>query len=759
MARPILDGVRIIDLTSGLAGPVATRLLAEAGADVLKIERPGGDPTREHHAPGFANWNRSKRSKVLDLGTPTGRSEFDGLLADADVLVHNFSPERARAKGLDDETMATRFPGLIVSAVTGYAGNHSDAERPGYEALVQARTGAMDEQLGHRAGPIHLRMPLASWTAAYLAAAGIMARLLVRIRTGKSGPAHTSLQQGMLAAMAAIWNREEYPSDFLKIKIPLPKGQAFPAVTLFECGDGKWIQTLGGFMENPLVIETIAEMGEPYVVVPFQQMPTAEEQDLWRRMFLRRPASEWLKAFWEGDVPADLVNELGNILRNPQVEVNGQVVEVTDPVWGKVRQAASPFRTEPECEVRCPAPTLGQHQDQAWVSDAGVESKAEVYPHRPLEGLNVLDFGMFLAGPFAPALMADMGANVIKVEAVTGDRMRVSELMFIGCQRGKRSIAIDLSKPESRQVLEKLVQWADVVHHNLRAPAARTLGIDEPTLRKINPDLVYCHVSSYGAKGPRADWPGYDPIAQATSGFMMEGAGEGNPPMWTRVAPMDFQTALASLVATLLAVYEREKTGKGSLVTTSLLGAAATINSETMILADGTFAPTPSLDHEQRLIEPGYGIYQTQDGWVAVAAVGVEKKEALRKIMEVDDDSLLEGAFAVSRQLETTERLNSAGVPAEVVRLDYEAAFFDDQANQEARLAVHTQHKQYGRLDQLGAYWSFGDLDLRLNQPPPLLGEHTIDILEELGFGRATIEMLLNNGSAAKYDTAVYVAP
>jgi crotonobetainyl-CoA:carnitine CoA-transferase CaiB-like acyl-CoA transferase len=337
--------------------------------------------------------------------------------------------------------------------------------------------------------------------------------------------------------------------------------------------------------------------------------------------------------------------------------------------------------------------------------------------------------------------------------------MRVSELMFIGCQRGKRSIAIDLSKPEARQALEKLVQWADVVHHNLRAPAARTLGIDEPTLRKINPELVYCHVSSYGAKGPRADWPGYDPIAQATSGFMVEGAGEGNPPMWTRVAPMDFQTALASLVATLLAVYERERTGEGSLVTTSLLGAAATMNSETMILADGTFAPTPSLDHEQRLIEPGYGIYQTRDGWVAVAAVGAEKKEALRKIMEVDDDNRLEGAFAAGGQREIIERLDSAGVPAEVVREDYEAAFFDDQANQETRLAVHTQHKQYGRLDQLGAYWSFGDLDLRLNQPPPLLGEHTINILEDLGFGRATIEMLLKDGTAAKYDTAVYVAP
>jgi crotonobetainyl-CoA:carnitine CoA-transferase CaiB-like acyl-CoA transferase len=733
---------------------MATRLLAESGADVIKIERPGGDPIREQHPAGFSNWNRSKRSVVVDLRTDAGRAELHALLDGADVLIHNFTPARAKDRGLDDATLREQYPNLIASSLTGFMRNHPDAEKPGYEVTVQAQTGAMDEQMGHRDGPTHLRMPLAGWTTAYLAAAGIVTRLLLRLRTGQAGPVHTSLQQGMLAAMGAFWNREEHPTEFLKAKIPLPKRQAFPAITLFECADGRWVQTLGGFMENPLVIETIAMMGEEYVFVPFQQMPTAEQKDVWMRMFLQRTSDEWLQAFWDGDVPAGLVNELGEILTDPQVVANGHIVEVTDPVWGRVQQSASPYITSPATSVQRPAPTLDEHHGARWSERVDPIRADTPAPSRPLEGLKVLDFGMFLAGPFAPAMMADMGADVIKVEAVGGDRMRFSELMFIGCQRGKRSIAIDLSKPESHDVLERLVRWADVVHHNLRMPAARSLGIDEESLRAINPDIVYCHVSSYGSKGPRADWPGYDPIAQANSGFMKAGAGEGNPPMWTRSAPMDFQTALASLVATLLAVYHRDRTGEAQFVTTSLLGAAATINSETMIRDDGSYFPVPTLDQDQRLIKPGYGIYQAADGWIAVAAISAEDVVALRKAVNAELEGSIEESIAALSVDNAVTKLAEVGIAADRVREDYQEQFFDDPDNQASELATHTEHPLYGRLDQAGAFWSFEDMGLSLDRTVPLLGQHTTEILAEIGIDEAAIGQLFEHGIAAEREIA-----
>ena len=144
MAEHILDGIDIVDLSSGLAGPVATQILAEAGADVVKVERPRGDPLRHLHPAAFATWNRSKRSVVLDLADGGDRGSLDGLLASADVVVHDLRPSGAARLGLDDAGLGERFRRLVVCGVTGYPPNHADAERPGYDLLVQARGGLMD---------------------------------------------------------------------------------------------------------------------------------------------------------------------------------------------------------------------------------------------------------------------------------------------------------------------------------------------------------------------------------------------------------------------------------------------------------------------------------------------------------------------------------------------------------------------------------------------------------------------------------------
>ena len=138
----------------------------------------------------------------LDLDDDGDRLRFDRLLAGADVLVHGFRPSRAHELGLDDAALAQRHPHLIASAVTGYPSNHPDAELPGWDILVQARSGAMWEVDGARPGPIFLRLPVPSWSTCYLVTVGILARLLVRHRTGQVGPAHTSLLQGMLSVLS-----------------------------------------------------------------------------------------------------------------------------------------------------------------------------------------------------------------------------------------------------------------------------------------------------------------------------------------------------------------------------------------------------------------------------------------------------------------------------------------------------------------------------------------------------------------------------
>ncbi|HXY91828.1 MAG TPA: CoA transferase [Acidimicrobiia bacterium] len=752
----ILDGIRIVDLSDGIAGPVATLLLAEAGADVVTVEPPGGAASRAR--PGFRTWNRSKRSVVLDVDREDGRAELDALLAAADVVVHNFGPARARELALDDDRLARAHPQLIACSVLSWPANHADADRPVDELLAAARLGVFDEQYGYRDGPIFLRVPIGNWAAVYNAAAGIVARLVVRQRTGRAGPAHTSLVQGTLGPMAMHWRRAERPSPSLEWGMPKSNTMA----TLFECGDGVWIHHMGRTELSPLMDEVIEELGSP-AMLPAEQTGTLRPgyaREVYVEAFKRRPSKDWLEDFWAHDVPVQPAVPLGEVLHDEQSRANEYVIEIDDPVAGHITVPGLPLTISPPQRVRGTAPDLGAHTDEVraeWQASnrakgTGADSNGERGTQRwPLEGVKVLDLGNFLAGPFGPMLLADMGAEVVKLESATGDPMRHVEWSFIGCQRGKRSVALDLKSPDARPALEALIRWADVVHHNLRMPAAKRLGLDYESVRAVKPDVVFCHTSSYGPRGPRADWPGYDQLFQSSCGWEVAGAGEGNPPMWHRLGFCDHLCAMASVVSTLLALYHRDATGEGQAVAASLLGAGVLTNSETYLDDDGQLAPVPALDHEQTGIAPGYRIVPVADGWVAIAATAPEHLEALCSVAGVDDVAAVADGMRDRKADEILAALEAAGVPSEPVRQDQNDPFFASPENQAAGLVARYPHPIYGTVEQPGAFWWFGDLDVRLDKAPPALGEHTVEILEEVGLARDEIDRLVAAGVATVF--------
>ncbi len=755
MPGDILEGVRVVDLSDDIAGPVAALLLAEAGADVVKVEPPGGSPTRS--LPGFRTWNRSKRSVVLDVDDPGDRARLDDLLAAADVLVHGYGPARAAALRLDDASLGAAHPDLIVSSVLSWPANHPDADRPVDELLAGARFGLCDEQQGYRDGPIFVRAPVGTWCAAYLAAIGIMARLVVRERSGRGGPAHTSLVQGMLVPMTMHWSRAETPSPVLELGMP----KDTPA-SLFECGDGVWIHLMGP-PASPLLTEVLEEMGgdgsletEPSGVGSQAQNAWNLDYDRTRAAFLRRPSKDWLENFWANDISVQPALPPGAIFEDAQARTNDYVVDIDDPVAGRITVAGLPLTITPPARIRSTAPALGAHTDEVlaeWkprepsASSSSSAGSDAVSPRWPLEGVRVLDLGNFLAGPYAAQLLADLGADVIKLESVAGDQMRGVEWAFCGCQRGKRSVALDLKAPDARPVLEALVAQADIVHHNLRMPAVRKLDLEDATLRALNPDLVYCHTSSYGPLGARAEWPGYDQLFQASCGWEVAGAGEGNPPMWHRFGFMDHLCALSSLVATLMALYHRDRTGEGMFVSGSLLGAGVMTCSETYVDPQGELVGVPVLDREQKRTAPGYEIVELRDGWLAIAAKTDAQRDALARVAGTGVDGAAE-ALRTRTVADALGALEAAGVPAEEVRLDQKLSFFDRAANREAGLVVSYRHEQYGMLEQPGASWYFGDLDTRFDFAPPVLGQHTVDILTELGLSPADIQSLLDSNTA-----------
>ncbi len=343
----ILHDIRIVDLSDGIAGPVATLLLAEAGADVVMVEPPDGNATRS--VPGFRTWGRSKRSVVLDIDTTEGRATLDQLLAAADVLVHNFGPSRPRELALDDDTLRRTHPDLIACSVLSWPANHADADRPVEELLAMARLGVLDEQQGYRDGPVFLRFPIGSWSSAYLLAIGIMARLLLRGRTGSAGPVHTSLAQGGLVPMAMHWQRAETPSPSLEWGMPKSNTMA----TLFECADGVWIHHMGRTEQSPLMLEVIEELGSPEML-PAEQTGTLRPgygRDVYADAFKRRPSKDWLEDFWAHDVPVQPAAQFGEILQDEQSRANDYVLDLDDPVAGRITVPGLPLTITPPASV------------------------------------------------------------------------------------------------------------------------------------------------------------------------------------------------------------------------------------------------------------------------------------------------------------------------------------------------------------------------------------------------------------------------
>lgn len=732
----------MLDVGNGIAAPLASMLLAEAGAEVIKIEPPAGDPARA--LPGFSVWNRSKRSVVLDPESADDQRAFETLLSGADVLVHDLPAKAARKRGWDEESLASRHPGLVICGVPPYPVGHPDENREGDDSLVLARMGLMDEQQAvGRSGPVYVRIPLGSFCGAWLAASGVVARLIKRGRTGHAGAASTSLMQGALIPMTMHWARADEPSPAFALGMPKTN-----VPSLFQCGDGVWLHLMRPPENSPLMQRELEAMGEARVAEFDESGPKTQLAPHFGaniEAFKKHGSATWLEDLWANDVPVQPAVPLGEIYFDEQALANDYVVTVEDPVLGKVRQPGHPYTTEPPARIQGPAPRLGAdnaavlgERRERRVSAAEGDASAA-----PLAGVRVLDFGNFLAGPLAPMLLSDLGAEVIKVEATTGDMMRPIARVFDGCQRGKRSIALNLKNPKARAVLEKLVADCDVVHHNLRMPAALRLGLGYDALREIRPNLVYCHVSSYGPLGPRKDWPGFDQLFQAQSGWEVEGAGEGNPPTWHRFGMMDHQCALASLFATLLGIRQRDLTGEGQFVSASLLGASILSVSETVVLPDGRLAPFEKLDSDQMGVSPSHRLFICRDGWIVVNAPAPETIAAALGGVDVDG---LEAAMADRSAQATLDALTSAGVLAERVELDQMDAFLGSEANRAAGLSVRYPHGEYGSTEQIGALWQLAPARLSLGRAAPTLGEHSREILDEAGFTIDEIDALVDEG-------------
>jgi crotonobetainyl-CoA:carnitine CoA-transferase CaiB-like acyl-CoA transferase len=341
-----------------------------------------------------------------------------------------------------------------------------------------------------------------------------------------------------------------------------------------------------------------------------------------------------------------------------------------------------------------------------------------------LEGVRLIDFGQYLAGPFGPMVIGDLGAEVIKVEPVTGDGMRLAGKPFFGCQRGKRDIALNLKTPEGLKIALELVERADIVHHNMTAGVANKLGIGFADCKRVKPDVVYCNTWAYGLEGPLAHFGGLDPLYQAATGLEYEAGAThtGNAPLYYRFGMCDAANAMLSVVGCLAALYHQRRTGEGQELWTSLLDGGAVFASDA-VLANGEALPRPRLDQGLHGIDACYRLYETQDGWIQIAAVKEAEWVALCRVLGV--------------------ALDDAAVPNEIP-VDTKAGdlVLFDADNERLGLVAEYEHPIMGLMRQFGELIQFSETPGHIGGPPPRVGENTREIMTWLGYADDEIDAL-----------------
>ncbi|MBI2910680.1 MAG: CoA transferase [Chloroflexi bacterium] len=380
----------------------------------------------------------------------------------------------------------------------------------------------------------------------------------------------------------------------------------------------------------------------------------------------------------------------------------------------------------------------------------------------PLEGIRVLDLSSMLAGPGTGMYLADHGADVIKIEPLEGEQNRhgaARNRSFYVLNRGKRSIAVNLAQPEGREILYRLVDGADVLIHNLRPDgAAERLGIDYPTLSARNPRLVYANISAYGNKGRYAPKPGYDRILQGLSGLMAVNRYPNGMPVQAPTWIADCSMPMLLGFGIMLALWQREKTGRGQQVETSLLMASVAMQSTTMVRGKGE----PSYGAEMFAT---YHTYLCADGeWLNICILNDKEWVRLCDVLELPHlahdplydtvakradrnaelHPVIEAVFASRGRDEWLDALLDASVPAGPIITRDEA--FDEPQIMINEMVAEVDQPGIGTLQMMAVPLRLSETSGRIKGPAPALGQHTLEILGEAGYSAKESERLVGAG-------------
>lgn len=751
-----LSGVRVLEISSRASGSILGMLLADQGAAVTKII--GGDlgSTDAVQPPSFYTWNRGKRLIWLEPDLESGTAAVTEMLGSTDVIVADDVAMGAML-GIDDATARAIRPEIIYCSLPALPGGLGIAA-PEVDPLVGAMTAV--HQTSHSdPAPSYNPLALPSVLAATRAAAAVTAALAARDR----GSAGRSVEVSLYEAMLMAWGRHlvrlgEHEDIGVVPKLPL--------LRQYRCADGRYVQLHGNYETRwsriLLQVAGHSEYIDEAAKVVRSGGSDPQVQATWLRRItaymLTRPAAEWEQLLNDAGGAAAMSRTVEEWLDHEHPREAGLVVETAGTPYGTMKQ--------PGVAVTVSGGAVGARPDEV-ESRPGHRRPARgtaTGPHLPLSGVRVLDLTILIAGPTCGRTLAELGAEVIKID----DPHRVPSIhSWVDANRGKSSLLLDLKAPEGREIFWRLLDSADVVVSNYRRGKLGKLGLGYEDIVRRRPNIVYASVNAYGAKGPWAGWAGWEQVVQAASGHQVRRAGRRQTPMVVTPWVCDYTAGLLAAYGVALAMHDQARGGGPRHVETSLAASAALVQSQYFFDYPGYVRKEiegPACLGESALSR----LYEARDGWLfleasppgawdrlvrlpelaALAADGRFADAVGRAVHESELSAELARLISTKDKRHWIAELTRLGVPTVERRTleDLRA----DSGLRERGVIVTRAHPVYGSVRYVDTQVRWSDVAAPDLGPPPAPGQNTRDVLHRAGYGDDEIARLLQREVVAE---------
>jgi crotonobetainyl-CoA:carnitine CoA-transferase CaiB-like acyl-CoA transferase len=780
-----LKGFRALDLT-GLSGQLCGRLLGDLGMEVIKIEPPGGDSVRnlapfvtspdgKRLSTAFAHLNAGKASKVLDLDKETDRGAFKKLVETADVVLESFQPGELESKGLAYRQLSAINPGIVMASITAF-GQTGPKKYFAYNDLVAlAESGFLYISGDPSLPPCRPPETQAYYFASLFAAAGVLAALYRRERTGQGDYVDATMQETLATHEHII--RLYANEQQILMRAGSQHGSVAPA-KIFPCKNGfiylyvtrqHWKLFLEIWKDHPSQFDGKDWLNNLYRRAHADELNTAIEAFVCQ--YTMAEITDLLQA---KGIPCVPVNTPMGFANDEHVRGRGFMVDVNHAGFGASRQAAAPFVIDGarlpvgsvpaldswrENEARPPAPAANDSSGSQAKSDNG-----------PLDGMRIVSFDHVLAGPYGTTILAELGADVVKVESSkggmdpfrffgTGEDPNLSP-RFLEFNRNKRSFTVNLKHPKGQGVLHDLVAKADAVLDNYSVDVVGRIGLAYDQLCKVKPDIVNLRMPGLGTTGPKRHFSTVGVNITSFTGltYMWNHPGHTNPPIGSQTVYPDYVSGVLCAIIIISGVLYRDRQRKGAFIDLGQSEATAFMIGANLMEAAASGKDPEPIGNASFSVAP-HDCYpcKGKDRWCVIATETEAQWTALTRIIggSIEQDSrfknntdrlehrvALNGGIAQWTQdqdaFQIRDRLQSAGVPCGVVQTGEDLC--NDPQLRERGFIVAVENPRLGRVVLPNFPLQFKNSRLTRRWEFPVLGRDTEAVLRDVvGYSPETI--------------------